>query len=75
MLIVKQRPLTLARSTAAYSILSRDPSAKCNGVRPECYKNLCAEAQRSCPPAATGNKPLKLARCPSKLSSQFTEVR
>lgn len=57
--------------TAAYSLLSSNPSARCNGVRPECYRDFCAQAAKSCAPA--DGKPLKLARCPSSLSSRFTE--
>lgn len=50
-------------------MLSSNPSAKCNGLRPECYKNACAKAMAGCPASANETR-LSLARCPD---SKFTE--
>lgn len=57
--------------TAAYALLSSNRDARCNGVKPECYRSLCVQSQKDCPLAA--GKPLTLARCPANLGSQFTE--
>lgn len=54
--------------TAAYAILSTNPTAKCNGIRPECYKNLCTKAMLDCPNAQ--GQTLRLVNCPE---SKFTE--
>ncbi|KAI8465334.1 MAG: hypothetical protein J3K34DRAFT_437375 [Monoraphidium minutum] len=47
---------------SAYSMLNSNSGAKCNGYRPECYKNTCYKALQACPAAA--GETLRLARCP-----------
>jgi len=66
-----KHPKTSVTGTAAYALLSSNRDARCNGVKPECYRSLCVQSQKDCPLAA--GKPLTLARCPANLGSQFTE--
>ncbi|GBF99870.1 hypothetical protein Rsub_12510 [Raphidocelis subcapitata] len=49
--------------TAAYALLSSNPSARCNGFKPECYRSLCVKAQEGCPD--TKGKQLAAVPCPS----------
>jgi hypothetical protein len=56
------RPPPPAPGTAAFALLSSNPSARCNGIRPECYRSFCVKAQEGCPD--TKGKQLSAIPCP-----------